>query len=290
MVRRAFARRCTVEVGCCRNWRLSLYTKAPPARWRLADNGGRWATAGAAIVPSSLEASLLSAAKPARAINGGGGGGGCGAGRRQCEASGSGGAAAMRGGGDIGVQQVHATPAGIRGDRFHLLPFAHFSLAHSFLLPQYFYFFSCCLFSFLELQILYTYFWILGSNKHLQHFRPKDMASCLINGVTFSNRGPRGLCFIISYYYYWFHRICAEYKECMYWALLIWVKTKLMFHLSEICKIHTLNEVKDFINLVFICCYFTSKVVKVAKSQKVFHFGSNLQKISSKLRPWASAL
>jgi hypothetical protein len=50
-------------------------------------------------------------------------------------------AAVVLGGGGIGVQQVHATPAGIRGDRFHLLPFAHFSLAHSFLLPQYFYFF-----------------------------------------------------------------------------------------------------------------------------------------------------
>ena len=55
---------------------------------------------------------------------------------------------AMRavGGGGIGVQQVHATPAGIRGDRFHLLPFAHFSLAHSFLLPQYFYLLFFCLY------------------------------------------------------------------------------------------------------------------------------------------------
>ena len=95
LVRRAFARRCTVEVGCCRNWRLSLYAKAP-ARWRHADIGGRWATAGAAIVPSSLEASLLSAAKPARAINGGGEGGGSGAGRRQCAACGSGGSDAWR--------------------------------------------------------------------------------------------------------------------------------------------------------------------------------------------------
>ena len=155
MVRRAFARRCTVEVGCCRNWRLSLYAKAPAsaARWRRhADNGRRPVGNGRR---GSLEASLLSAAKPARAINGGGGRGGSG-----CVASrrGAATASAARGGGGFGVQQVHATPAGIRGDRFHLLPFAHFSLAHSFLLPQYFYFFfSFCLFSFLELQILCRY-------------------------------------------------------------------------------------------------------------------------------------
>ena len=253
---------------------------------RRRRDGGRWATAGAAIVPSSLEASLLSAAKPARAINGGGGGSG--AGRRQCAACGSGGSGAWR-----RRHRRSTSSCNSRGNPRWSLSFAALCtfFAGAFISPPtILLLFSFCLFSLLELQILYTYFWILGSNKHLQHFRPKDMASCLINVVTFSNRGPRGLCFIISYYYYWFHRICAEYKEC---TGLFWSESKQNWCFIRLKLAKFIPSTSDYLVIpysVFICCYFTFKVVKVAKSQKVFHFGSNLQKMSAKSRPWASAL